>query len=650
MFVVYGQTLHHEFVNFDDEDYVYENSEVISGLTWHGVTWAFTQCSVSNWHPVTWISHMLDCQVYGLNPAGHHLTSVLLHAATTILLFLVLRQMTGALWPSAFVAVVFAVHPLRVESVAWVSERKDVLSGLFFMLTLAAYVRYARNAFSLGRYLLVVLCFAMGLMSKPMLVTLPFVLLLLDYWPLGRIPPTAPRPVLSALRPLVVEKIPLFVLSIASCAVTIRAQGEAVATISKAPVALRIGNAAVSYVAYLGQMAWPVRLAPFYPLFANDLPIWKIGSALVLLVGISVAVFSLRQKRPWLLVGWLWYVGMLAPVIGLLQVGNQARADRYTYLPQIGVCLLVAWTARDAFSSRRRGHLILGAASLCVIAALMALATIQTSYWRNSMSLWTHALSCTSRNYAACNNLGGVLFERGQAAQAIDEYQKALEIKPDFLEARFNLANALASLGRSAEAIEQYQKAFEINPDNANAHNSLGTVLLQQGRTADAIEQYQQALRIKPDFAQAHYNLGNALVSAGRLHDAIDQYQQALRSKPDYTEALGNLGNALLVAGNVEDAIGHLREVLRLQPNSANAHINLGNALLRAGNVEDAVGHLREALRLMPDSAVAHYNLGNALLQSGRAPEAIDQYQQALRIKPDFTQARDKLARLRPVP
>jgi tetratricopeptide (TPR) repeat protein len=609
VFMVFGQTLHHEFVNLDDEDYVYENPTVTQGLTSHGITWAFTHTYANNWHPLTWISHMLDCQLYGLNPGGHHLTSVLLHAATAILLFLVLRQMTGALWASAFVAAVFAIHPLRVESVAWVSERKDVLSGLFFMLTLAAYVRYARSTFSLGRYLVVPLCFAMGLMAKPMLVTLPFVLLLLDYWPLGRMSRTA-------LRRLVVEKIPLFVLSIASCVVTIPAQGQAVATISQVPVALRLGNAAISYVAYLVQMVFPVRLSPIYPLFAADLVAWKIGAALVFLVGVSAAVILLRHKRPYLLIGWLWYVGMLAPVIGLVQVGNQARADRYTYLPQIGVYLLVAWAARDALCSRRHGRLVLGVASLGVLAALMVCATIQTSYWRNSMSLWTHALSCSSRNYAAHNNLGGVLFERGQAAEAIDEYQKALEIEPDFLEARYNLANALSSLGRPTEAIDQYHKAFEINPGNAEAHNNLGGLLLQLGRTAEAINQYEQALRIEPDYAVAHYNLGNALVSANRLHDAIDEYRQAIQIKPDYADAQGNLGNGLLLAGNVEEAIVHFRE----------------------------------ALRLTPGSAATHYNLGNALLQLGRVPEAIDQYQQALRINPDFTQARNKLERLQAAP
>ena len=637
--MVFGQTLHHEFVNLDDEDYVYENPTVSRGLTSYGITWAFTHTYASNWHPLTWISHMLDCQLYGLNPGGHHLTSVLLHAATAILLFLVLRQMTGALWASAFVAAVFAIHPLRVESVAWVSERKDVLSGLFFMLTLAAYVRYARGTFSPGRYLMVVLCFAMGLMAKPMLVTLPFVLLLLDYWPLGRM-------LRTALRPLVVEKIPLLVLSIASCAVTIPAQGEAVAPISRVPIALRLGNAAISYVAYLGQMVFPIRLAPVYPLFADELTTWKIGLALVFLAGVSTAAILLRRNRPYLLVGWLWYVGMLAPVIGLVQVGNQARADRYTYLPQIGVYLLVAWAARDALYSRRRGPLILGVASLSVIAALMVCATIQTSYWRNSTSMWTHALSCTSRNYAAHNNLGGALFERGQAAKAIDEYQRALEIEPDFLEARYNLAAAYNSLGRHVEAIAQYQKAVEIAPNSAEAHNNLARALFQQGQLAEAIDQFQQALRIKPDDAVARYNLGNALILQGQLGDAIAQYKEAVRVKPDYAEAHGNLGNALLQVGNLQEAIAHAEKAAQLAPDNPTMRINLANALTQAGSNDDAIAQYNAALRLAPDSVVAHFNLGNSLLRTGRTQDAIAQYQEALRLQPGFAPAERKLAQL----
>jgi tetratricopeptide (TPR) repeat protein len=646
VFMVFGQTLHHEFVNLDDEDYVYQNPEVVRGLTVQGITWAFTHGYASNWHPLTWISHMLDCQLYGLNPGGHHLTSVLLHAATTALLFLVLRRMTGALWPSAVVAAVFAIHPLRAESVAWVSERKDVLSGLFFMLTLAAYVRYARNPFSLGRYLLVALCLALGLMSKPMLVTLPFVLLLLDYWPLGRMPRTASGAVLRALRPLIVEKIPLLALSAASCVVTVLVQGEAVATIQRVPVPIRIGNSAVSYIAYLGQMVFPMGLAAFYPLAVNNLVIWKAGVALVLLAGISAGVVWLRRSRPYLLVGWLWYVGMLVPVIGLLQVGDQARADRYTYLPQIGVYLLVVWAVWEMVSSRRYGRLLFGVASVSAIAGLMACATIQTSYWRNSESLWIHALSCTSRNYAAHNNLGGALFEQGRSVEAIEHYQKCLEIRPDFAEARFNLAHALAAQGRSAEAIQQYQRAFENAPDNAEEHDNLGTVLLGQGRSVEAIQQYQKALEIKPDFAQAYYNLANALAAQGRIAEAIQQYQLALRIKPDYVEARSNLANALAAQGRSAEAIEQYQKTLETAPGNAGAHNNLGTVLLRQGRSAEAIEQYQQALEINPDFAEARYNLANVLAAQGRTVEAIEQYQQALRIRPDYAQARHKLERL----
>ena len=650
VFMVFGQTLRHEFVNLDDEDYVYQNPEVVRGLTLQGITWAFTHSYASNWHPLTWISHMLDCQLYGLNPGGHHLTSVLLHAATVVLLFLVLRRMTGALWPSAVVAAVFAIHPLRVESVAWVSERKDVLSGLFFVLTLAAYVRYARNPFSLGRYLLVALCFALGLMSKPMLVTLPFALLLLDYWPLQRIPRTASGSALRALRPLIVEKLPLLALSATSCVVTVFAQGEAVVTIEQSPIPLRIGNAAVSYVAYLGQMVFPIRLAPFYPLFVNDLSIWKAGLALVLFAAISVGILLLRRRRPYLLVGWLWYVGMLVPVIGLLQVGNQARADRYTYLPQIGVYLLLVWAIRDIFLPRRYGRLVLGVASVSVISALMMCATIQTSYWRNSESLWIHTLSCTSRNYAAHNNLGGALFAQGRSVEAIQQYQRALEIKPDFVEARYNLANALAAQGRSTEAVEQYQKAFEYRPDNAEEHNNLGTVLLGQGRSTEAIQQYQKALEIKSDFAEARYNLGNALAAQGRIAEATEQYEQALRIKPDYVEARSNLANALAAQGRSAEAIQQYQKVLETKPDNAGARNNLGTVLLGQGRSVEAVEQYQKALDIKPDFAEARYNLANVLAAQGRTAEAIQLYEQALRIKPDYAQARYKLERLRAAP
>ncbi len=366
-FAVFGQTLNHEFVNFDDNDYVYENPVVAQGLTFRGIVWAFTHVHSANWHPLTWLSHMLDCQLYGLHPGGHHLTNVLLHIATVIVLFLVLRQMTGALWRSAFVAALFAIHPLRVESVAWVAERKDVLSGLFFMLTIGAYVRYARRPWSLARHGLVALLFAMGLMSKPMLVTLPVVLLLLDYWPLQRVEP-------GKLSGLVLEKLPLFALSAASCAVTFLAQSQAIQSIGSFSLPLRLGNALAASMIYLGQIVYPAGLAAFYPYPLNGLPAWEVALAGLLLVGFSIVAWRERRKQPWLLMGWLWYLVMLLPVAGIIQVGVQAHADRYTYLPQIGVYMAVTWLAAEWGAKWRMGRAALGGLMSAMLAVLMVCA------------------------------------------------------------------------------------------------------------------------------------------------------------------------------------------------------------------------------------------------------------------------------------
>ena len=393
--LVFGRTLRYGFVNFDDNDYVYQNAEVTKGLTLQGIVWAFTDSHAGNWHPLTWLSHMLDCQLYGLNAGGHHLTNVLLHAATAILLFLVLRQMTAALWPSAFVAAVFAVHPLRVESVAWVSERKDVLSGLFFMLTLHAYVRYARSPFSLRHYLAVAICLGLGLMSKPMLVTMPLVLLLLDYWPLGRVQLTGSRPTLRALRPLLREKLPLLLLAAGSSVVTFVVQRGAMGSSKHLPLQVRLLTAMVSYGDYVAKMIWPDSLAVLYS-YQPEVSVWKIACGGVLLLSVTVAAVMSARRVPYLIVGWLWYLGMLIPVIGIVQVGDQSQADRYTYLPQIGLYLIVAWATKDWTVSWRYRRQMLGASAFIVITALMACTTIQTSYWRNSELLWEHTLSCTS--------------------------------------------------------------------------------------------------------------------------------------------------------------------------------------------------------------------------------------------------------------
>jgi tetratricopeptide (TPR) repeat protein len=530
IWAVFGQTLHYEFVNFDAGPYVYENPEVARGVTLHGICWAFTHVHSYNWHPLTWISHMLDCELYGLNPAGHHFTNVFLHTVTTILLFLLLRQMTGFLWRSAVVAAVFAIHPLRVESVAWVAERKDVLSGVFFMLTIAAYLRYVRRPWSAVRYGLVMLLFALGLMCKPMLVTLPVVLLLLDYWPLNRLR-VGTREAQAGWRTFkrpILEKLPLFGLAAASCVVTIFAQTQAIRPTDQIPLSARIDNALISAVTYVGQMFWPSRLTVLYPFPVNGVPASDVIVAGILLLSISLGVFVLRKQRRYLLVGWLWYLLMLTPVIGILQVGLQAHADRYTYLPQIGLVLLLVWTAADLSRGWRERTAILGGCSAVVLAALIFCTRAQVSYWRNSASLWNRALAYTSDNFIAHSNLGVALATKGDVNEAIAQYQLALKIKPNYADAHSNLGSALLQKGNVDGAMDQLQTALQLNPNNAEAENNLGNALLQKGNVDEGIVHLQKALQRSPDNMEAHNNLGYALVQKGNVNEAIVHYQRAL--------------------------------------------------------------------------------------------------------------------------
>jgi len=537
-FAVFGQTLRHEFIDFDDRTHVYENLVVAQGLTLKGIVWAFS-FHAANWHPLTWLSHMLDCQLYGLHPAGHHLTNVLLHTATVIALFLVLRRMTGALWRSAFVAALFAIHPLRVESVAWVAERKDVLSGLFFMLTLGAHVRYARRPRSLARYGLVALLFAMGLMCKPMLVTLPVVLLLLDYWPLQRVE--------SAGR-LVMEKLPLLALSAASCVATLLAQKETIQSTVTFSLPVRFVTALLACKMYLAQMVYPAGLAVFYPFPHNGLPVWEAVMDGTLLAVISAAALWQRRKQPWMLVGWVWYLVMLLPVVGVIQVGGQAHADRYTYLPQIGIYVALTWLVaewRVRWLHHGPFHAALGGLMAGVLALFMVCAWQQTAYWQNSETLWTCTLACTTDNDIAQDNLGIVLMQKGKMDAAITCFQQALQIRPDFAEARNNLGHALLQMGKVDAAITSFQQALQIRPDFAEAHDNLGNALLQTGKVDEAITHCQRALQIKPDDAEACVNLGNALFRKGREDDAIAQYQKALQIKPGLAMARKNLAAVL---------------------------------------------------------------------------------------------------------
>ncbi|HEY2711339.1 MAG TPA: tetratricopeptide repeat protein [Chthoniobacterales bacterium] len=663
VWITFAQSLNCTFVNYDDDDYVYQNPNITNGLSFAAIRWAFTHVHAANWHPLTTISHMLDCQVYGLQAWGHHLTNVLLHAVAAMLLFLALCRLTGVnavagigdagrnqrswllqspLWSSACVAVIWAIHPLRVESVAWISERKDVLSGVFFMLTLLAYATYSRSRrWLLGRYLTVIVLFALGLMCKPTLVTLPFVLLLLDYWPLGRW-----QGQWSVLRGLLGEKIPLFILSAASCAVTIVAQKEAFAAIHKVPFADRLGNAAISYVIYLAQTICPVRLAVLYPYPEHGFSTFAAILALLLLASVSVALFICRNSYPYLLVGWLWFLGMLVPMSGLVQVGWQSRADRYTYLPQIGLYLSASWGVTELFKRSNQYRRVMAAAVLFVILSLIIRTRVQTSSWQDSETLWRSAIANTTDNYIAHNNLGEALFEEGRLDEAIVEYEKARQINGSLAEAEYNLGNIFLQKGNASRAITHYENALRMQPRYPEAECNLGNVLAQNGEQSEAIYHYQRAVEMKPESAESHANLANALLKTGETRQAIEHYRKAVAIRPASAEMQSNLGNALTSTGDWNGAIACYQAALRVQPGYAKVHNHLGISLVHVGKVDEALEQFSQSLRIDPNYAEAHYNLARLLARLGRRDEAIAHLSAALRLKPDYAEVKDELREL----
>jgi protein O-mannosyl-transferase len=601
--LVFGQTLGHDFINYDDPRYVYENTKITSGLSIRGIAWAFTHIHSMNWHPLTTISHMLDCQLYDLKAGWHHFTNVLLHTIAAILLFIALQQMTGAFWRSAFVAAVFAIHPLRVESVAWIAERKDVLSGVFFMLTLLAYVHYTR-APSFGRYLAVALVFVLGLMSKPMLVTLPFVLLVLDYWPLHRIGAGTSNAGPQLLT-RVLEKIPLLALSAASSVITFLAQKGAVGFTEQLPVVSRINNAVVSYVAYIWQMFWPARLAVFYPHPENRLPLWEIIFSLILLICITAVAGALRKKRPYFITGWLWYLGMLVPVIGLVQVGWQGHADRYTYLPQIGLYIAVTWAVADLAALWRHQRRILSAAALLIIGVLSLAAWVQTSYWRDSETLFRHALAVTTNNDVAENNLGIVFLRQGKTDEAISLLQAAVDLRPDNSPAHENLAKALLQKGEVSEALIHYRKLLELQPDNIEVHNIVGTVLIQHGRIREGVEEWQKVLTIQPDNGNAMSNL--AWVFATSPDDSLRDGAKAVQLAEEALHISGRripiifrtLAAAYAESGQFSKAIQTAQQGVEL----ASSQGNSGLATELQGNIA-----LYQEQRPLRDPSLTHGN------------------------------------------
>ena len=632
-----------EFVGFDDDLYVYENLFVQKGLSKEGITWAFKTFTAGNWHPLTWLSHMLDCQLFGLNPGMHHLSNLLFHIANSLLLYLVLRKMTGTRWRSAFVAGLFALHPLHVESVAWVAERKDVLSTFFWLLTMWSYAFYAERP-AVNRYMLTLLFFTLGLMAKPMLVTLPFVLLLTDYWPLHRVQMFRFRNSRHVRKfpafQLIWEKVPFFALATVSSVMTLIAQkaGGAVTSLDVLPIKIRIANAFISYISYIAKMIWPHNLAVLYPIPKIFLA-WQAALAGLLLLCISVVLIRAMRVRPYLGVGWLWYLGTLFPVIGLVQVGVQSMADRYTYVPLIGLFILITWGIHDLMGRWRHGRIVAATCAALILSGFMAGASLQVRHWKTSTTLFTHALGTTSNNWLIHNNLGFALAKEGKLNEAISHYSEALQIKQNYAIAHNNFGVALAKQGRLDEAISHYSEALRIKQNYAVAHNNLGVALRLQGRLDEAIRHHSEALRIRLDFAKAHNNLGIVLSMQGKTKEAIDHYSEALRIDPNLAEAHNNLGIVLDTQGEWEEAIRHYSEALRIDPDYAKAHFNLAGTLLRQKRVEEAVGHLYDAVRIDPNYERAHFNLGVVLMHLEKRKEAFVQFSEVTRINPKNAKA-----------
>jgi len=608
--LAYLQLPSHDFLGFDDNEYITQNIHVQKGITLENIVWAFGIIDFAYWHPLTWLSHMLVFQIFGMNPFMHHLINLFLHIANVLLLFLVFKRMTGSLWKSAFVAALFALHPLNVETVAWASERKNVLSTFFWILTMFTYVLYAERP-GFYRYLMTFLVFALGLMAKPMLVTLPFVLILLDYWPLCRFKLSQSggmghgirQSILSGSRwspvlRLFLEKVPFLSLS-AVCiylsSLSVQHLGIVISTAS-VPMKLRIYNALVSYVSYIKKMVWPHNLAVYYP-YPESIPFWKVAGAAVFLVCVSILVFRALRSKPYLAVGWLWYMGTLVPAIGLIQAGLwPAIADRFSYVPLIGLFIVIAWGIPDLVDRWRYKKIVLAITATALVLIFMATTWFQNRHWQNSIVLFKHALDVTNDNDVAHQKLGEALAAQGKTDEAIRHYYEALRIKPDLVAARLNLGVTLREEGKINEAIEHFSMALQAKPDCAEAYYELGIALEKKGNIDGAEEHYIKALRIKPDYAKAHNNLGIVLARQKKDKDAIFHFYEALRIDSDFAGAYYNLGIIYANQRNIEKAILYYKKALHFNPNMAQALYNLSWIL--SGCEDDRFRNGEGALKL----------------------------------------------------
>lgn len=624
--VAFWQVIGSQFINYDDDDYVTANPHVRT----LDLPWAFSTFHEANWHPLTWVSHMIDYRLFGANPAGPHAVNLLLHIASTVLLFLVLRRMTGYLWRSAFVAALFAVHPLHVESVAWVAERKDVLSAFFWMLTMLAYVWYTERP-DVKRYVPVAAALALGLMAKPMLVTLPFVLLILDFWPLRRV--SAEK--VWTWRRLVIEKTPLVGLAVISGILTFIAQHQvlAVGSLEQYPVGIRIANALVACTAYLAKTVYPARLAVFYPHPGSSIPIWQVIGSGALLIAITALAIRSARNRPHLLVGWLWYLIALLPVIGLVQVGMQAMADRYTYIPLVGIFIAVTWEA-----VRSVGRVGLVGPLLCamVVIGCMALTWRQVGYWHDSETLFRHALAVTKNNAVAENNLGIALVDQERFDEAIEHHRCAVEFKPGWADAHYSLGVALLRDGQPYEAVPEFEKALALDGNHAQAHSNVGAALIQLGDVPDAVTHLTQALALEPDYAQAHNNLGMAYSLQGRLDDSLKHFRKAVEIDPGLADAYYNLAIGLGEMNRFRKAIAECRKALALQPMWIEAKNNLAWYLANSPDrsprdAEEAVRIAEEVCRATKYSIPEFLDtLAGAYASAGRWDDAVRTARQAL--------------------